>query len=176
MSRPVGSYGDFSMRFYDAGNEFTSMKGVAKLVMEDGSNAEDQLALFGTLRAAVIAVVLGDYVGSSYISTQETAYARPTNGANRETKLLVQYKNVASGKRFTLTIPTIDPTIPVYIDNINAKDVVSMSTPASIVTLINALNAFIIDPQSPGNPTAGTYAYGDPTCEVIGLQVVGRNI
>lgn len=176
MSRPAGSYGDFAIKFGDAGGEFSAIKGTARVLEADGSNVAAQMTLFGNFLAACVALALGDYVGSEYYNTQNTIFARPTNGANRETKLLIQYAVTASGKRYTMTLPTLNPTIPVYLDNINARDAIRVDTPGTITTLISTFNAFVVDPQSPGDFTDGTYAYGNPACHVVGLKVVGRNI
>jgi len=169
-NRPAGIYCEASMTLGDAGGELSNFK-VSTAVVDD-ENAEAQLALWDTLKTRIGALVLGDVVSSTFVNTIESGFTRPTNGANRETKLLVQYKNVTSGKRYTVTLPTLNPEIPVYVDNINAKDVIRVDTPAAITQFITAFEAFAQDPQV---PLALVETVG-AAIEVVGLKVVGRNI
>lgn len=175
MSRPNGFYGDFVISKLDAGNELGTISGTAVAVDGDntGSNLGTQTGLLAAFRAAVDAITLGGTKKVSYYVTQELSPALPTNGAARELKLLVQYQCTATGKRYTLTIPTLDPTIPAYVNNINVKDAVRMDSPATIVNLITAFNNFVVAPDIPSDGD-GTYAT-NPACTVIGLRVVGRN-
>jgi len=162
MSLPDGSYQPFSISLRDAGNEIGTMRGYGTPLT--AANFDAQVTAFGNLVTAVEAVVLGGTVKTEYAHTGLFDPALPTNGAARETKLLVQYKDGTNGQRFTLTIPSIDPTIPVYIDNVSAQDAISMTTPAGITGLIDAIEAFV---KPPVNPTHAVV--------VIGLKVVGRN-
>lgn len=174
-SRMFGLYGDFGASWLDAGNEVGTMRGTARVVTgtDADSNLETQVDLFDAFMTAVDAVTLGDLIHQEYVNTQVSNASQPTNGANRELKLLVQYQNVLTGKRFTMTIPTLDPTIPVYVININAKDVIQVDEPSAIVNLVTAFNNFVVDPSIPFD---GTEYAVDPEIEVIGLKVVGRNI
>jgi len=169
-NRPSGIYHDWSITYGDAGGEMSTMRG-SSAVIEEG-NIETQDDAWLAFRDAVDALALGDIVKQENVNTVESGFTRPTNGANRETKLLIQYQNISTGKRYAMTLPTLDPTIPVYVDNINAKDAVRMDTPAAITTLITTFEAFVVDPQVPLalQPTIGW------AVEVVGLQVVGRNI
>lgn len=175
MSRPNGFYGDFSIGFLDAGNEIGTLTGTAIGIDGDdnSSNLGAQTGLFATFRAAVDAVTLGATATADYYIKQVLSPAQPTNGATRELKLQVLYRCTATGKRYTLTIPTLDPTIPLYIQNVSVKDAVRVDSPASIVTLISAFNAFVVAPDIPSNGE-GVYATS-PAVTVIGLRVVGRN-
>jgi len=174
-NRPFGLYGDFGAAWRDAGNESGTMRGTARVVVgdDDDSNIATQVALFDTFMTRVGAVVLGDLERQSYINEQISNWTQPTNGAAREFKLLIQYQCTISGKTYRMTIPTLNPTIPVYVVNINARDVVRMDTPSQISQLVTAANAFLVAPDVPWDGTA--YAY-DPACTVVGLKVVGRNI
>lgn len=174
-SRPFGLYGDFSAAWLDAGNEIGTLRGTARVVTgtDEDSNLATQVGLFDAFMSAANALALGDLVRQQYVNEQVSAATQPTNGANRETKLLTQYQNVLTGKRFTLTLPTLNPLLPVYVQNINAKDVVQVNTPSQITAWISAFEAFVVDPSIPWD---GTEYATDPTIEVIGLKVVGRNI
>lgn len=158
------------MTFGDAGAEMSNIAGSSAVI--DDENVETETALFDTFRGRVEALALGDPVKRVFINTVEQGFTRPTNGANRETKLLVQYQHLTSGKRYTMTLPTLNPTIPVYVDNINAKDVVRMDTPAAISNFVTAFNAFV---KAPDIPLAMVEDFGN-TVVVVGLKVVGRNI
>lgn len=176
MSRPNGFYGDVSISKLDAGNEIGVMSFVAEAIDGDdtGSNLGTQTGLLATFRATLDAITLGATKKVEYYVTQDLNPALPTNGAARETKLLVMYRCIATGKRYTVTVPTLQPTIPVYVDNVSVKDAVRVDTPASIVNFINAFEAFAVAPDIPSDGD-GTYAT-NPAIEVIGLRVVGRNI
>jgi len=175
MSRPAGLYGDFSITLMDAGNEAGILKGTARAVVgaDDDSNIDTQVDLFDAFLTRVDALALGVTARQQYVNENTVAWTQPTNGAARETKLLVQYRCTATGKRYTLTLPTLNPTLPIYVLNINAKDVIRMDTPSEITTFVTAFNNFVVAPDIPS--VAGVYAT-DPACVVVGLKVVGRNI
>jgi len=175
MSRPAGLYGDFDATFMDAGNEAGRMAATARVVVgaDDDSNIAAQVALFDTFMTRVGALVLGDLARQRYVNENVSNWAQPTNGAARETKLLVQYQCTLTGKRYTMTIPTLNPTLPDYVLNVNAKDVILLSAPVEITQFVTAFNAFVVAPDIPWDGTE--YAI-DPACTVVGLKVVGRNI
>lgn len=174
MSRAAGLYGDFSVAFKDAGNEIGVMEGTARVVIgtDGASNIETQVDLFDTFLTRVDALTLGAQARQQYVNENTIAWTQPTNGAAREIKLLVQYKCTATGKSYTMTVPTLDPTIPDYVININAKDVIRMDSPTEITQFVTAFNNFVVAPDIPN--VAGVYAT-DPACTVVGLKVVGRS-
>jgi len=174
MSRPLGLYGDFDATWMDAGNEAGRMQGTARVVIgtDAASNIATQVALWDTFRGAADALTLGALARHDYVNENTVAWTQPTNGAARETKLLVQYRCTATAKLYTMTIPTLDPTIPDYVINVNAKDVILMTSPGTITAFVAAFNAFVVAPDIPN--IAGVYAT-DPACTVIGLKVVGRS-
>jgi len=174
MSRPAGLYGDWSVSFRDAGNEIGTASGTARVVIgtDAASNIQTQVTLFDTFITKMDVLTLGAQTRQQYVNENTITNAQPTNGAARELKLLVQYQATNTGKRYTLSIPTLDPTIPVYVINVNAKDVIQVNTPAAISEFVTAFNAFVVAPDIPN--VAGVYAI-DPACTVIGLKVVGRN-
>lgn len=128
----------------DAGNEAWNFSVFGKVLT--AVNFVAQEALWATLVDDVMAVVLGAKKTTYYGNEVHFAYDQPTNGAAREIALRLQAKDATTQERFTYRIPTIDPTIPVYIENINARDVVDPTTPSSIVDLVTAFNAFAVSP------------------------------
>lgn len=157
----VATYNPASISLRDAGNEVSIFKVVGPTLTAENFDASE--ALWSTLVTKAQALVLGTLVKEQYANDEEYSYSLPTNGAARELKLLVQYVDNTTSKRLTCTLPTLDPTKPVYVANINAKDVVRVDTPVAITDFITAFNAFATNPET-GN-----------ACTVIGLKVVGRN-
>lgn len=166
MSLPAGQYYPFEIAYMDAGNEVGRFSAYGTQITNDDAtgNIEEATTAFNALVTAADAITLGVRPRQRYYSEQIFTVAQPTNGANRETKLLVQFRDATTGQRFTATVPTLDPTIPEYVQNINVKDAVALDSPAAIVTFVSAFEAFV---QAPTTHNA---------VEVVGLRVVGRNI
>lgn len=162
MGLPAGSYQPAEISYLDAGNEIGTCRFFG-VILTTG-NIVAKTALWATLLSATDAITLGARKKDVYNDESLYMVAQPTNGANRETKLLVQYQDSVNGKRLTTAIPTLDPTLPEYVININAQDVVQTSTPTEIVDWIAAFEAFAVNPET-GNAV-----------NVVGLQVVGRNV
>jgi len=162
MSLPAGTYQPASITLMDAGNEPGLFKCYGKLLT--AGNFVAQAGLWSDLVDAIAAITLGAISKRTYEAEVTTNWAQQTNGAARETKLLVQYADATNGQRLTCTIPTLDPTIPVYVLNINAKDVVLTDEPSTITDFITAFEAFAVPPLNPAHAV-----------NVIGLKVVGRN-
>jgi len=163
MSLPIGTYQPWSITYLDAGNEASNVAGYATVLT--AANFDAQVALFATLVATIDAITLGVRIRDRFQNDQIVAGSTPPiNGAAREIKLLVQWVATATGRRGTLTIPTIDPALPDYVQNINARDVVLTNSPTEITDFITAFNAFAKDPV------------GAADIVVAGLKVVGRNI
>lgn len=160
MSLPAGSYQPAEVSYKDAGNEIGTTRFFGTILTT--GNIVAKTALWATLLTAMDAVTLGARVKDRY--NDETLYDedQPVNGAARELRLLVQYKDATTGERYTMSIPTLDPTVPDYIQNINAKDAVSVDSPSAITDLIDAFVAFAVAPRT------------NNAVEVVGLQVVGR--
>jgi len=160
MSLPAGSYQPGIVSYMDAGNEIGTMKAYGAII--SAANFTAKVALWATLLTALDAITLG--VRTKDVYNDESLYTvdQPTNGAAREIRLLIQYHDVITGERYTTSVPTLDPAIPDYIQNINAKDAVSVTSPTEITDLIAAFEAWAVAPRTNNN------------VEVIGLQVVGR--
>lgn len=162
MALPAGSRSPASVSYLDAGNEIGIAKFYGKTIT--AANHDAQAALWATLLTKMDAVTLGVRNRDQY--NDETTYvaAQPTNGAARELKLLVQLMNAVTGRKFNFTIPTLDPTLPDYVINVNARDAIQTDSPTEISELITAIEAFVVDPLAEGNAVS-----------VVGLKVVGRN-
>lgn len=162
MTLPPGGYQPATISYRDAGNEIGTMAFFGPEL--SAANHDAKVALWATLLTATDALALGRRAKDVYNDESTYAYGQPTNGAARETKLLVQYQDATNGQRMTLTIPTLNPTIPTYVVNINAKDVVLISGPTAVTDWIAAFVAFAVNPRT-GNAVV-----------VTGMKVVGRNI
>jgi len=162
MSLPNGAYNAFAIAYRDAGNEIGTFGGWGADLT--AGNFVAQSTLFDTLVTATDAITLGNRTRNSYATDNIQTGAQPTNGAAREIKLLIQYRDVTTGEKMTSTVPTLDPTVPEYVLNANAKDVIIIPTdPGVLKTFVDAFEAFAINPRT-GNAV-----------EVYGLKVVGRN-
>lgn len=166
MSLDAGTYWPVELSYRDAGNEIGRMSfyGLPITVSDDAGDIEEAETAWEAFETAADAITLGAKVKSRYYSEITYMTTQPTNGAARETKLLIQYQDTTTGKQFTATLPTIDPTIPSYIVNKNVKDAISLSTPTGITNFITAFQNLARAPET-HNAVA-----------VVGLKVVGRNI
>lgn len=151
----LGTIASLSIR--DAGNEPGTFK-VWGTVLTAGNFAAKR-ALWATLWAAAMALVLGAKTQTNYGDQENYDWVQPTNGAAREIALRVRYKDSTTGARFTVKLPTVDPTIPDYVVNADARDVVLITSPAAITDFVTAFNAFVVNPFT-GN-----------ACEVVGIAV-----
>ncbi len=167
MSLPTGSYNPAEISFRDAGNEIGRFSCYGALVTggTDG-NFDAQNTLWTAVQTKIAAITLGAKVKAVYSAEVLFTNAQPTNGAARETKLLVQFQNSVDGRSLSATIPTLNPapTIVHYVVNKNVKDAILLTEPTVITDVITALQNFCVDPLT-----------GDPLT-VVGLRVVGRNI
>jgi hypothetical protein len=162
MSLPAGAYQPFEIQYLDAGGEIGRCQYYGKVF--NAANFDAQETLWATFLTKTDVLALGARQKDRYNDESIYSVARPNNGAARELKLLVYMQNDVTGRKFHFTVPTLDPTIPDYIDNISALDAVSVTSPAAITEFITAVEAFVRDPNS-----------SDDACSVIGLKVVGRN-
>lgn len=162
MSLPAGNYNPATISWRDAGNEIGSFSCYGPLLT--AANFDANSDLFDTLVTKAQALVLGSRVKEIYEAEKLIVGTQPTNGAARETKLLIQYRDTTTLERFTATLPTLNPALPLYVVNENAKDVVRLDSPTAVTEFITAFNAFAVNPRT-GNAVA-----------IIGLKVVGRNV
>lgn len=164
MSLPSGSYQPAEVTYRDAGNE----KGTCRFY---GPELDDttfiaSVALWNTLLSKMDAITLGARTRDVYNDESIYTTAQPTNGAARETRLLVTFRDTVNGKIMHTSIPTLDPTtgVVLYVINESAKDVVRLDAPTPMAEFIAAFNAFAVNPET-GNAVA-----------VVSVDVVGRNI
>jgi len=151
----LGTPATLSLR--DAGNEATSFQVWGAILT--AANYAAQTALFDTLVTQAMDLVLGAKASTNYGNKVDFVWAQPENGAAAEIALSVSYRDATTGQKFTAKLGTLDPAIPDYVVNVNAKDVVQLTSPAVIVDFITAFDAFAKNPYT-GN-----------ACEVIGLRV-----
>lgn len=162
MPLPPGGYQPASISYLDAGNEIGTQRFYGASL--SAANIVAKVALWATLLTATDALALGNRVKDQYNDESLYAVSQPTNGAAREMKLLVQFKDATTGEKMTTTVPTLDPALPEYVINVNARDVILTTSPSEITDYITAFEAFAVNPRT-GNAVT-----------VIGLKVVGRNI
>ncbi len=132
----------------DAGNEAWSFGLFGKVLTVANFVAQEALWSDPTtgLVAKAMALVLGVKKSTQYGNLVNYAWAQPTNGAAREIALILQCKDITTQERFSYRLPTIDPTIPEYILNADAKDVIKTDAPTAIVDFQAAFNAFAVSP------------------------------
>lgn len=157
MPSGAGTQSIVSITYRDAGNE----PGTLSLFGANlsAANWAAQQALFDTLVLAADALTLGARSRQGYGNQIDIAWTQPTNGATREIALLIQYADNTTGQRFTCKLPTLDPTIPDYVVNLNARDVILMDSPTEISDFVTAFNAVAHNP------------YNDNACHIVGLKV-----
>lgn len=161
MSLPAGGYQPATIEYLDAGNEIGRMRFYGPDLT--AANYDAKVALWATLLSATDALALGNRIRDQYDDESIYLVAQPTNGAARETKLLVQFRDSVTAEKMTCSIPTLDPTIPEYVINANARDVVLLNAPSAVTDWITAFQAFAVNPRTGNSVT------------VYGLKVVGRN-
>lgn len=144
---PAGSYQPISLSVVDAGREKASTHFWGKPIT--AANHDAQVALFVTYEAAQQALQLGARVRTVYATEQIFAWTLPTNGAAREIALQVIAEDSTTGQSWLINIPTVDPTIPVYIDNVGARDAILMTEPTAITDFIDAFEALAVNPETP---------------------------
>lgn len=120
------------------------------------------LTEFGDLRDAIAAIILGNVAQESWIGDRTTVNdVRPASTfAQRELKWLVEYHGDTTLKKFTLTIPTADPTGRL----IAGTDLADLSE----TDMAAFVAAFETTARSPDDDTE--------TVTVDAVRLVGRNI
>lgn len=120
------------------------------------------LTQFGEMRTALEGITLGTMHQEQWIGDVTLlSNARPASPvAQRESKFLVRYHNVVTGKKFTLEIPTADLTGRVVAGTDRA-----LLTETNMAAFVTAFNAFA---RSPENDTDAVV--------IDDILVVGRNL
>jgi len=147
----AGVYSPIEISLRDKGGEVGSFGAYGVLMTEEDYDANQ------TLRSAYVTAVdgiaLGVLIQSNYGG--ELRIVNPVSkaasaSAQRENKLLVRFYDSVTFKRFSYAIPTIDLPSLVFLSE--ARDFVNPTTPASVVALVRAHQAFIVNPET-GNLT-----------------------
>ncbi len=135
----------------DAGNEAAAFS-IYGAVLTAGNFAAQQTA-WGLVVTDAMALVLGAKATTNYGNKIDYIWEQPTNGAAREIALLIQAADAVTGQRLQAKLPTLDPTIPDYVENINARDVIELGSPDAIATFITDLEAFWKSPYTGNSVT-----------------------
>lgn len=123
---------------------------------------------FGAFQTATDAITLGVRYQQQWIGDLTTvSNAIPSDkAAQREMKLLVNYQGATTEKPYTLTIPTIDPDVLVFLPG--AGDAVAFtSANGASAAIIAWVDAFETLASAPDDPAEGVV--------VTGMRFVGRN-
>lgn len=142
---PAGNYQPASISYVDAGNERGSFRVWGKVIT--AANHDAQVTLWGTLKTAATALVLGSLVQASYDEKITYVKTVPTNGAAREIALQILAINAGNGETYRFNLPTLNIALITYISNVGAKDAVDPTTD-ELVALTNAFQAFAVDPRA----------------------------
>jgi hypothetical protein len=120
------------------------------------------LSAFGDFQGATDAIVKGTRIRDEWVGDRTTlAAAAPSDEfAQRELKWLVTYEGSTSHKKFTLTIPTADPT-----GRLVAGTDLADLTNTDIAAWVTKFEAIA---KSPDSDTEGV--------NVLSIRLVGRNI
>jgi hypothetical protein len=118
-------------------------------------------------RTAVDAITLGQMAKTSWGEETIVSNANATdNGAQRENKLLVQYRGVTTEKPYQLTIGTIDPAALHFLPG--AGDAVAFKlADGATAPMIAWVTAFEAMASTPDNEAENVV--------VVGMRYVGRN-
>lgn len=151
MPLGAGVYAPYAASLRDKGGEVGTLR-VFGLPMTE-ANYDINQGLRTTFTTALDASCLGvliqsDYGGELRIVNPVTKAASAS--AQRENKLLVRYYDSVTFAKLTASIPTID--LPQLVFETDARDFVSQTTPAFIVSLKAAWQAFVVNPET-GNLT-----------------------
>jgi len=142
---PAGNYQPATLGLIDAGNERGTFRCWGKVLT--AANHDAQVTLWGNLKTALTALVLGNLTYSQYDEKITYVVTTPTNGAAREVSLQVIGQNAGTGVIYRFNLPTLDISLISYINNIGAKDAVD-PTVDPLPALTTAFEAFAVDPRA----------------------------
>jgi len=162
---PLGSRHKATITYGDVTEETSTMEvytGAITAVSIGGF-----LTNFGALQTATDAITLGERRKQSWIG-DETYVSNdwPTDkAAQRESKLLVTYRDTVTEEEFQMTIPTVDFDVLNFVPG--GGDAVQFQAPganAAIVSWVTAFEDIARTPRSDANAV-----------EVVAMRYVGRN-
>jgi len=147
MSLGAGTYSPIEISLRDKGGEVGTMRAYGITITE--ADFDDDQTLRTAFVTAIDGATLGQLIQSNYGG--ELRIVNPVSkassaSAQRENKLLVRYYDSVTFEKFTSTIPTID--LPNLVFETDARDFVSKASPAAIVALVSAWQAFIVNPET----------------------------
>lgn len=142
---PAGNYQPATYGMKDAGNERASIRVWGKVLT--AANHDAQVTLWGNLKSAYQALILGSPTYSEYEEKITYVVTTPTNGAAREVALQIIAQNAGNGVIYRFNLPTVNIALITYVDNIGAKDAVDPTT-TEVAALTTAFNAFAVDPRA----------------------------
>jgi len=162
MPLGAGTYSPYAASFRDKGGEVSTFRVFGLPMSEEDydTNQAARVAFTSALDGACLGVLIqSDYGGELSIVNPVTKASSAS--AQRENKLLVRYYDSVTFAKLTASIPTID--LPQLVFETDARDFVSQTTPAFIVTLKSTWQAFVVNPET-GNLTL-----------IDSLEFIGRN-
>ncbi len=162
MPLGAGTYSPFEASFRDKGGEVGNFGVYGILVVE--ADWADDVALAVAFNTALNAATLGQEVQWAYGGVQtivNPSGKAASPSAQRENKLLIRYHDAVNLKVLTASIPTVD--LPNLVFETDANDFVSLTSPAFMVSLKSAWEAFVSNPET-GNLTV-----------IDSAEYVGRN-
>lgn len=147
MGLGAGTYSPFEVSLRDKGGEVGTMRVFGVPLVEEDYDADQ--ALRTAFTTAIDAACLGVLIQSNYGG--ELRIVNPVSkaasaSAQRENKLLIRYYDSVTFEKFTASLPTID--VPNLVFETDANDFVSKAAPASIVALVAAWQAFVVNPET----------------------------
>jgi hypothetical protein len=128
------------------------------------ANFDAQIGLAGTYRTALEGIIRGTIKRQSLSIATDYAVVAPTdNDAQRESKILVRYKDDVTADIYTLEIAT--PDLANLTLEPQSKKFVKLDDAGIMATWVAAFEGYF---KAPANPTNAV--------TVLTAQVVGRNI
>lgn len=147
MPLGAGAYSPFEASFRDKGGEVGTFAVYGLLVTEE--NWADNIVLATAFNTALVGAVLGQEVQWSYGGVQtivNPSGKAASASAQRENKALFRYHDIVNLKVMTGTVPTIN--LPILAFETDANDFFALASPAAILALVNAWQAFVVNPET----------------------------
>ena len=161
----LGGTQQFNLSYRDATGEIGSMKVYFDEITV--LSLPGLLTNLGDFSSATDAITLGVRAKESWGEVTVVSNDVPTNpAAQREAKLLVQYQGVTTEKPYTLTIPSIDFSVLVFLPG-GGDAVAYTSANGASAAIIAWVEAFEALASAPDNESENVV--------VTGMRFVGRN-
>lgn len=147
MGLGAGTYSPFTASFRDKGGEVGNFGVHGILITEDDWAVDVGLgvAFLTALNAATLGVTVKWAYGGIETIVNPSGKAASVS-AQRENKLLIRYHDAVNLKVLTASIPTID--LPNLVPLTEANDFMSLASPAFMVALVSAWQAFVVNPET----------------------------